>query len=474
MKTKFTRELTIKEISEICGGELVLSGIDGSSPVTGICTDSRETDDMTLFAAIKGERVDGHDFIPVNAEKGFPFALAERLPPMSRLLRYAAVIVPDVLLAIEKLARFFRERLRCFTVGVTGSVGKTTTKEFIASVLSEGRKTFKTEGNYNSVIGMPISVMGIPEDTEAAVLEMGMSGFGEIASMSRAAAPDIGVITTVGTSHMEMLGSRENICLAKMEIAEGLKESGALILCGDEPLLLEADKRGFRTVYIAIENREAEIRALNIRMGINKTVFDILCYGKVYTDIELPVMGAHNVYAALFAFAVARELHMEIEDIRRGLLKYKSVGMRQNIYELAGITVIEDCYNASPESMRSAIDVMRELSSQKGGARTAALLGDMLELGENSPALHRGVGEYLACGGCDLLFTYGERAKDIAMAATESGMKPENVYVNPLAGTPEVSGGMLLHALKKGDILLVKASRSMAAEKILEYLKSNI
>ena len=219
--------------------------------------------------------------------------------------------------------------------------------------------------------------------------------------------------------------------------------------------------------------RNADVRVLHIRMSIGKTVFDILSGGRIYTDIDIPVMGCHNVYAALFAFSVGRIFGMDIESIRRGLLGYKSAKMRQNIYELCGITVIEDCYNASPESMRSAIDIMHELSLQRGGARTVALLGDMLELGENSPQLHREVGEYLAKSGANVLLTYGERAKEIAIAAEKRGMKAENIFVNPKEKTPEISGEMLIHVLNKGDIVLFKASRSIAAEEIIEYLKKN-
>lgn len=468
------KELTLNEIKEFCKGTLICSGIGGDAVVRAICTDSREADAETLFVAIVGERVDGHDYILSTAEKGCPFFMASKMPEMKTEKPYGIILVDDTVAALGRLARAYKKNYDCFTVGVTGSVGKTTTKEFIAAVLAEKTRTFKTEGNHNSVIGMPMSMLEMPEGTGAAVLEMGMSGFGEISSMTRAACPDVAIVTNVGTSHMEHLGSRENICRAKMEIAEGLGPEGVLVLNGDEPLLLSANKGGKKVFYVGVENRDADLRALNIRMSIGKTVFDLLAGGRIYSNIELPVMGQHNVYAALFAFSVGRLFGMDVESIRRGLMNYKSVGMRQNIYDLAGITLIEDCYNASPESMRSAIDVMHELSEQKNGARTVALLGDMLELGENSPMLHREVGRYLAKSGAQVLFTYGERAESIALAAIENGMKPQNVYVNLKAGTPEITGEMMLHALKSGDILLVKASRSIAAERVIEYLRENI
>ncbi len=474
MRSEFSHiDLTFLQISELLGGRLVLSGMSGEEMPKAICTDSREADKDTIFVAIVGEKVDGHSYISSAAEKGCPFFIATKQPKMETEKPYGIILVDSIETALASLASYFKSKCGCFTVGITGSVGKTTTKEFVYSVLSERTKTFKTEGNFNSVIGMPMSMVEIPKDMGAAVFEMGMSGFGEIYALTNIAKPNVAIITTVGTSHMELLGSRENICRAKMEIAEGLDEDGILILNGDEPLLLKADKGGKKVFYVGIENRDADMRALNIRMSIGKTTFDLLSGGRIYSDIELPVMGQHNIYAALFAFSVGRIFGMDIESIRRGLLGYKSAKMRQNIYELCGITVIEDCYNASPESMRSAIDVMHELSKQKSGARTVALLGDMLELGENSPQLHREVGEYLAKSGAQVLLTYGERAKEIALAAEKMGMKAENIFVNPKAKTPSVSGEMLLHVLKKGDILLVKASRSIAAEEIIEYLKNN-
>lgn len=464
--------LTIEDICSACSGELFLSGTSADAEVSAICTDSREAEEKTLFAAIRGERVDGHDYVSKNLERGCPFALVSRMPKGIEGKKYALVLVPDTVEALGKIAQSYKSRFDISTVGITGSVGKTTTKEFVSAVLSAGFKTFRTEGNYNSTIGMPLSIMEIDEGTEAAVLEMGMSGFGEISSMSRTARPDIAIITTIGTSHMEMLGSRENICRAKLEIKDGLSEDGILLINGDEPLLIGAELPGVRTVSVALENRDADVRALNIRMGISKTVFDIVCGDRVYPDIELPVMGRHYVYAALFAFVCGKRLEMDVEAIRRGLLSYKNVGMRQNIYELSGITVIEDCYNASPESMRSSIDVLSELAEKKGG-RAVALLGDMLELGESSPILHREVGAYLARSGCRVLFTYGERAQNIAIAAVEGGVRAENVYTNPDLSAPALTGDMMLHALRKGDVVLFKASRSVAAERVIEYLKEN-
>lgn len=471
MRTQLARGfLSCADAVTACTGRLV-SGVPGRC-FANVCTDSREVDSKSLFVAIAGERVDGHKFIGSVVEKGCRAVLCERIPDDCKELDCDFIVVSDSVKAIGDIAEFYRRGTGMKTVAVTGSVGKTTTKEFVSAVLSRKFKNYRTEGNHNSVIGLPMSLFEIPEDCETSVLEMGMSGFGEIGHMSRTAKPCIALVTNIGTSHMEMLGSRENICRAKMEILEGLQDGGVVVLNGDEPLLTEYDCGTVKTVLVGVNNRDADLRALNIRCEANKTTFDMIADGCVIPNIELPVMGNHYVYAALFAFAAGRLLGMSDEEIRAGLLDFKNVGMRQNIYELEGLTVIEDCYNASPESMRSGIDVLSQLAQQKGG-RIVAVLGDMLELGEKSPELHRSVGAYFASKGGRLLFTFGERASDIAAAAVKGGVTQESVYVNRDKDCPEITGEMLIHGLKTGDVVLFKASRSMALERIIAYLREN-
>ena len=471
MRTQLARGfLSCSEAAEACGGRLVSSQLGRG--FLNVCTDSREVDEQSLFIAIVGERVDGHSFITSVVEKGCRAVLCRRIPENCAELDCDFIVVEDTVKAIGEIASYYRRDSDMKTVAVTGSVGKTTTKEFVSAVLSRRFKNYKTEGNYNSVIGLPMSLFEISDECESAVLEMGMSGFGEIGSMSRAARPSVALVTNIGTSHMEMLGSRENICRAKMEILEGLAQGGTIVLNGDEPLLCEYDCGDVKPVLVGISNRDSDLRALNVRCEVNKTTFDLIADGKVIPNVELPVMGNHYVYAALFAFAAARILGMSDEEIRAGLLEFKNVGMRQNIYELEGITVIEDCYNASPESMKSGIDVLSQLTSQKSG-RAVAVLGDMLELGERSPELHRSVGSYLASKGASLLFTFGERASEIGAAAVKDGVAQENVYVNRDRERPDVTGEMLLHRLKSGDVVLFKGSRSMALERIIAYLKEN-
>ena len=465
--------LTMRELAQICGGMLCYVGGNTKKdiPFRSVCTDSREATEGTLFVALGGERVDGHDYIAAAVRSGNDCVLCERIPE-SIDQNYVAVVVDDSLRAVGELAKAYDRRINHRKVAITGSVGKTTTKEFVAAVLSEGFRVHKTEGNYNSNIGMPLSMLSMQNDTEVSVLEMGMSNRGEIEYLSRIAEPDIAIVTNIGSSHMEHLGSRENICHAKMEIVKGLKSGGTLLLNGDEPMLRAYLTPGVTPTFVGIET-ECDFRAVNIRECIGNTIFDIQYEGKAVRNISIPVMGKHNVYAALYAFAVGIRMGLDEQTIIAGLTKYRPVGMRQRIYEVGKITVIEDCYNASPESMRAAISVLQSLSAEKKAGRMAAVLGDMYELGTDSEALHESVGMTFAKMGGSMLFTFGENAEEIANGAILGGMYPENIYRNRNVRAPEITGEMLLHSLRAGDTLLVKASRGAAAERIIEYLKAN-
>ena len=467
------KELTMSELARICGGMLCCVGgeINQNMPFRYVCTDSREAAEGALFVALGGERVDGHDYIGAAVAGGNGCVLCERLPE-TRDGKYVAVVVDDSLRAVGELAKAYDRRLNHRKVAITGSVGKTTTKEFVAAVLAEGYRVHKTEGNYNSTLGMPLSLLSLQDDTQVSVLEMGMSGFGEIEYMSRIAEPDIAMVTNIGSSHMEYLGSRENICHAKMEIVKGLKAGGTLLLNGDEPLLRAYLTPGVQPVFVGIDS-PCDFQAVNIRQGLGRTVFDVCYGGKTVQNVVIPTMGKHNVYAALFAYATGVRMNMDDQTIINGLNHYRPVGMRQNIYELGSLTVIEDCYNASPESMKAAIGVLQSLSSQKKAGRMAAVLGDMYELGENGDRFHEEVGLYFAKQGGSMLYTFGESAEQIAVGAILGGMMPENVYRNGNTRAPELTGEMLLHSLRAGDTLLVKASRGAAAERILNYLKEN-
>jgi len=463
------------ELANICGGMLCYAGGEENRnmPFRSVCTDSREAEKDSLFVALGGARVDGHDYIGAALSLGNECVLCERIPDALTDRKYVALVVNDTLRAVGELAKAYDRRINNRKVAITGSVGKTTTKEFVAAVLGENLRLHKTEGNYNSTIGMPLSLLTMRNDTQVSVLEMGMSNRGEIEYLSKIAEPDIAIVTNIGSSHMEYLGSRENICRAKLEIVKGLKADGLILLNGDEPLLRGREELdGRNCVYVGFSH-DCQFRAQNVRFDMGKTIFDVCYNDKVVEGISIPTVGKHNVYAALFAYAAGINMGLSDEAVIRGLNNYKSVGMRQNIYEIGDITVIEDCYNASPESVRAAIDVLGEIVKQKKRGRMTAVLGDMYELGENSKSFHESVGIDFARKGGSALFTFGELADMIAGGAVLGGMNVENIYRNRNIRCPEISGEMLLHALLPGDTLLVKASRGAAAERILAYLKEN-
>lgn len=462
-------------ITEATGGEVSAlgGGFGGVSDV--LSTDSRAISDGSIFVAIAGENFDGHDYIAAAVKEGARIVISERAPEEKMTSGVDLVTVKSTVRALGDLARAVISESGVKTVAVTGSVGKTTTKEFIAACLSAKYRVHKTDGNKNNEIGLPLTALRMDAGTEYAVFECGMSALGEIEYLSNIVKPKIGVITNIGTSHMESLGSRENIAKAKLEIVSGMggrEAGGVLVINADEPLLY-----GVRetlpvgsVVTAALHNRAADYRAVNLRRVGSGTVFDLIYNGRVATNIEIPAIGVHNVYDALYAFAVGIICGMSEAEIRGGLRAFRGAAMRQKIYEQGGITVIEDCYNASPESMRAGIDVLVSLAKEKGG-RPAALLGDMRELGEYSRLLHDQLGVYAARAGVKLLFTYGTLAESIAASAVSNGVRAENVYVNLDCTDPAKTGDMILGALKPGDVLLVKASRAVAAEAVLEYMK---
>lgn len=463
--------LTADKVASVCGGTLYSVACENKVLFETVCTDSREADNTSMFVAIRGERVDGHSYISNVVKQGCRCVIAERLP--LDVKGVAVILVKDSVRAIRDIAEYVKSQVEIKTVAVTGSVGKTTTKEFISAVLDRKYNLYKTEGNFNSTIGMPMSMLELNQKNDAAVFEMGMSGLGEIEYMSEAAKPDVAVITNIGSSHLEALGSRENICRAKMEITAGLKDGGTLFLNGDEPLLQGHESDRYNVLYFGMKNEECDYFASNIRNTEGGLVFDMRTPAGEYKDVVINIAGAHNVYNAMVAFSVGLKMEMSEEAIREGLLSYRAAKMRQNIYSIGGITVIEDCYNASPESMNAAINVLGDTAKIKGG-RMIALLGDMRELGATTADLHAGVGSYLAEKKADYLFTYGElSSENLANGAVKNGMSEKRIFRNPVTDA-EAVGKKLLSVLKEGDVLLVKASRGIAAENVLNYVKAQL
>jgi UDP-N-acetylmuramoyl-tripeptide--D-alanyl-D-alanine ligase len=415
--------------------------------------------------------VDGHRYIRTAYEAGCRYFLCER--ETEELQTFAEptvhIIVEDTVEALSMAASGYRQAVypHLQTVGITGSVGKTTTKECVSAVLScGGMSLFRKEGNYNSTIGLPLSMMEIPQDTGVAVLEMGMSGRGEIHTMSQAAAPRIGIITNVGTSHLEYLGSRENIAKAKLEICDGLQEGGVLLVNGDEPLLQGVESERFRVMTVSASGTTADFSAERIRLCEQGMCFDAVTPNGRYNDLLIPAVGRHMVWAAMFAVAAGVLMGETDQQIRQGLASYRGATMRQHIRRSEGVTIIEDCYNAAPESMKAALEVLGIME----GGRHVAILGDMKELGDTSEFLHRTVGAACVSCGVDRLITVGEMGRWIAEGAVEAGMDPSHIWATGASDLYEDIALKVKNELKEGDAVLVKASRSMALEKMAELL----
>ena len=451
--------VSVDEICRLCGRTAVYYG-EGPLYVSGIDTDSR--------------RVDGADFAASAVLSGATCVISTRPPVKAEELgkSFAYIQADDPVEVLGVLARNYKSEKSIKTVAVTGSVGKTTTKEMIAAVLSTRYNVGKTAGNLNTDIGLSITVLGFDDSVDTAVLEMGMSGLGEIERLSLIAEPDFGVITNIGTSHIEYLKTRENIAKAKTEIVAGMDENGVLVVLGDEPLLRPIRESRKNTVSISIYSDDAEYRAENIVNRDLHTEFDLVHGNGRINGIKLPVIGLHHVYGALFACAIAERFGINEEELRRGLASFKNADMRQSISDIDGVTVIDASYNASPESMRASLSVLCEIAAEKG-ARKFALLGDMFELGSETRPQHEKLGEFVASLGLDGLVTFGIASVCTADSAKKCGMPEERILseINPVAA--EDCGRKLASMLKKGDVLLVKASRGMAAEKVISYLKEH-
>lgn len=458
--------LTIREVAEMTGGHLQ-NCADETLTAYGISIDSRTVQQTDCFFAIKGESFDGHTFLGKAAEAGAVFVIAERLPAE---LSIPAVIVADTTKALGALAKKYQEKFDLVTVAVTGSVGKTTTKEFISSVLETKYKTNSTKGNFNNEIGMPLTMLRLASDHGAEVLEMGMNHRGEIAYLSSLASPDIAVITMIGTSHIEHLGSRENIRDAKMEITSGMKKGSILIVNGDEPLLSDIAPTGITVIRAGFHEESCAYIAKNMRITGDHTLFDVYFHGApIITSLEIPHIGEHNVKNALYAVTVGLLLGISEENIRRGLLAFTPVKMRQHIEEHGDMTFIVDCYNASPESMAAGLAVLMQTAKAKS-RRPVAVLGDMLELGTVSESAHKNVGKTAAMLGIERLFTFGKAAVHIAKGAMEAGMSADAITIIENTEDAEGAAKCIGEQIKKEDAILFKASRGIALERVIKFL----
>ena len=467
MKIKLGLEKgNMEKIALWCGGELYDFTGDLGCEFEYICTDSREADANTMFVATRGERVDGHDYIVNALNAGCRCILCEYVPTNISGRMAAYVVVENSIDAFADCARGYRSESPLPAVAITGSVGKTTTKELTAAIINRKYNNYCTKGNFNSVIGMPMSLMEADQLAESAVFEMGMSDFGEIERMTRAATPAVAMVTNIGSSHLEYLKTRENIAKAKLEIALGICRGGYLLLNGDEPLLRAHKGRGYETLYVGVESdNKCEIMAKNVRVREDGTLFDLIFKNREYKDLSIPLIGRHFVYNASFAVSAAILMDVGEDDIRAGLASYVPNGMRQNISVKNDVTVIADCYNAAPESMRAAIDTLTSLKTE---GKRIAVLGDMKELGKDSDEMHREIGRYLARAGVDALYTLGENGALIAESAIEAGVS--TVFAEKQSDGYESLAKEIRAAMQAGDVILFKASRAMALEKLIALL----
>lgn len=426
--------------------------------ITNITIDSREAGEGTLFFAIKGDRFDAHSFVPEVIAKGAAAAVCSR--KIEGVPDNQIILVPDTRLAFLTLAKHYRAKFDIPVVGLTGSVGKTTTKEMVAAVLSQKYKTLATQGNFNNEIGLPKMCFRLDASYEAAVLEMGMSGFGEISRLTDTARPTVGIITNIGVCHIEMLGSREGILKAKMEILEGMDDAAPLIINGDNDLLPLGVKDIPNPVTVCgISCPDADCRAENIVQNRDSMSFVINYHGERF-PVTLPAVGMHNVYNACIAFACGMLLDVSPEQAVKGLSEYVPTGMRQKIVRRDGITVIEDCYNASPDSIKASLRVLGDLGSK----RRIAVLGDMKELGSYSRTAHLECGRAAAESGVDVLLAYGD---DAAWYIEGAG---SDVPCALHFDDKQALADRLCSLLSEGDAVLVKGSRAMKLEEVISAI----
>ena len=437
----------------------VLIGEYKDTRFSSISTDTRNIPRDCLFIALQGENFDGNDFLDEAFEKGAVACLAQRCDDNPKGV---VVIVNDTRSALLKLAGAYRELFNIPVVGITGSVGKTSTKEMVYAVLSKRFNTHKNEGNLNNEVGMPLSVFYLNKSHEAAVFEMGMSGLGEISRLTKVASPSIGIITNIGISHIEKLGSQQNILKAKLELLDGLKTNGTLILNQDDELLSKIKiPPNINILGYGINNRNCEAFADDIVSDEDGTSFDVSFGGKTY-PARLSVCGRHNVYNALAAFLSAVTLGMSPKEAITGFLNYATSGLRQKIVKFEGIILIEDCYNASPDSMNSAFEI---LATARVRGKRIAVLADMLELGESARQAHLEVGEAAMRCGVELLLTYGENARLYCEGFEHMGGKKGSYF--HFEHKDELSA-MLSGFMKEGDAVLFKGSRGMRLEEVIE------
>lgn len=446
------KKFTLAEIAASCGGKYVGEEALKNTAITSVERDSRAVKDGSLFLAIKGERVDGHDFIEKCYDSGALCAICEKAPENPKK---PYILVDSTLNAVKDIAKAYREKFDIPVVGVSGSVGKTSTKEMLYAVLSQKFKTHKTQGNLNNELGVPLTILSMPEEAQAAVIEMGISDFGEMTRLARVAQPTICVLTIIGCCHLENLGDRDGVMKAKTEMFKYARDGAEFILNGDDDKLSTiTDVSGKKPIFFGIDSKN-DYYAEDIENNGEGGVSCKLCFGDTKLDVTIPAIGTYMVSNALAAAAAGKLLGLSDEQIKKGVEAYKTVGSRANVINNGKIRIIDDCYNANPTSVKASLETLKNFNG-----RTVAVLGDMKELGTDELQLHFDTGAYAKQIGIDVVLAAGPLAKSLADGADGKWYETKEELIKAL---PEI--------IKEGDTVLVKASHSMQFEKIVEFLK---
>lgn len=458
------KHMTLHNITTACHG--VYCGSDDllQREIAGVAIDSRKIEKDFLFVPIKGAKVDGHSFIPQVMEAGALCTLSEQDIPEAG---YPYIKVDSSEQALMDLAVYYRNSLDIKVVGVTGSVGKTSTKETVASVLSQKYNVLKTEGNYNNEIGLPLTIFNITEEHEIAVLEMGIDHFGEMHRLATVSQPDICIITNIGLAHLENLGSRDGILQAKTEVFDHLKPNATVLLNGDDDKLQTISSvQGRPPVFFGLaENLDAYADDIE-NLGLKGTMCTLhLPTGKV--RVHIPVPGKHMLYNALAGACTGIALGLTLQEIKAGIESLRTIAGRTNLIETSSLMIIDDCYNASPASMQGALDV---LSYALG--RTVAVMGDMFELGANEKELHYNTGVYASRKGIDVICCIGKLSRNTWEGASAQRRIQGNKNAAYYFETKEEFMSKIDTIIQKGDTVMVKASHSMNFPEIVEKLKT--
>ncbi len=449
------KELTLLEIAKACNGRLTQPQCEDIR-INSITTDSRKAGKNCLFVPLKGERADGHDFILQTFKSGAVCSLSEKEIETDKPI----IIVKSCYQAVKDIAEYYRSLFNIPVIGVTGSVGKTSTKEMISAVLSQRFNVHKTQGNFNNELGVPLTIFGLEESHQVAVIEMGISDFGEMTRLSKIVKPTICVITNIGDCHLENLGDRNGVLKAKTEMFIYRDPQGKIFLNGDDThLSTVTDVNGTVPVFYGL-NKDNAYYSENINNQGVKGVSCTLCTPKNKINVTIPAIGTYMVSNALVAVAIGEYLGMNIDEIAKGVESYKTVGSRDGVIKTDFITIIDDCYNANPVSVKGGIDTLTNFKGRK-----VCILGDMKELGTNSKQLHFCTGEYAKDKNTDVLVAVGEDAKDIAQGA--KGGNTQVYYYEFVSDTID----NLKNIIKKDDTVLVKASRAMKLEQVVNALK---